>query len=278
MKEYYFFNKIKFKDGLLNNFVDATYIIHLENNGRMPNIEYQLKGYHPTNIVYLLINKGYKNFNKGPHISSPAYDLIDAYLQCFKHASKNNYNNILILEDDFIFSKKIKDINHILNINNFINKKNNSSFIYLLGCIPGVRLPVINNTNHYHLYLSIGNHAIIYSKKFRENVLNTDTLKIFDWDFFLNICNKNKFCYYLPLCYQLFPNTDNSRTWLNKNIILHFIGKNIFNILQMFKLNKQINPGYNFAYMFSKYILLIILLIIILLLIYLNIFRFIKSV
>ena len=268
MEECYIFNKIKFNDGLLNNFVDATYIIHLENNGRLPNIKHQLKKYHPTNIIYLLINKGYKNFNKGSHISSPAYDLIDAFLQCFKHASKNNYNNILILEDDFIFSKKIKNKNHILSIDKFINKKNNSSFIYLLGCIPGVRLPVINNTNHYHLYLSIGAHAIIYSKEFRKNVLNTDTLKIFDWDFFLNIYNKNRFCYYLPLCYQLFPKTDNSKMWLNENTILHFLSKIMFNILQIFKLDKQINPGYKFAYMFSKYILLIIVLLIILLLIY----------
>ena len=268
MEQCYFFNKIEFNDGLLNNFVDATYIIHLENNGRLPNIKYQLNKYHPTNIIYLLINKGYKNFNKGKHISSPAYDLIDAFLQCFMHASENNYNNILILEDDFIFSKKIKNKKHILNIESFINKKNDSSFIYFLGCIPTVRLPVINNINNYHLYFSIGTHAIIYSKQFRENVLNMNTLKITDWDFFLNIYNKNKFCYYLPLCYQLFPVTDNSKTWLSENKFLHFISKIIFNILQMFKLDKQINPGYNIAYTFSKYILLIILLLIIILLIY----------
>jgi hypothetical protein len=105
MKPYRFKKKI-FNDGFLNNSVDATYIIHLENNGRYNHIQEQLSEYHPTNIVYILFNKGYKKSKKKYFINKTCLDLIDACLKIFKHAEIHNYNNILILEDDFIFSKK----------------------------------------------------------------------------------------------------------------------------------------------------------------------------
>jgi hypothetical protein len=38
----YRFKKIYFDDGILNNAVDATYIIHLEGNGRYNDIQKQL--------------------------------------------------------------------------------------------------------------------------------------------------------------------------------------------------------------------------------------------
>ena len=36
-----------------------------------------------------------------------AYDIIDANIYIFNHAKQNNYSNILVLEDDFIFSSEI---------------------------------------------------------------------------------------------------------------------------------------------------------------------------
>jgi hypothetical protein len=64
----------------------------------------QLNEYQPTNTVYILFNKGYKKCKKQDFITNPPYDLVDANLNIFKHAKENNYDNILILEDDFIFS------------------------------------------------------------------------------------------------------------------------------------------------------------------------------
>ena len=262
MEKCYYFDKIEFNNGLLNNSVDVTYIIHLEGNGRLSNIIDQLTIFQPTNIIYILFNKGYKKCNKIPHISTPPYDLVDAFLQCFKHADENNYNNILILEDDFIFSEKIKDEEHILNIKNFTNKQNNKNFIYLLGCLPFLRLPVFYDTNHSHLIGSGGTHAIIYSKQFRENILKTNTDKIIDWDNFLNTFIKNKYCYYLPLCYQLFPETENSKYWGGQNVIIIFTSKIVFSIYQLFKLNKYVEPGYSIFYFLSKINIFILILII----------------
>ena len=54
----YTFENRNYTNGMFN--VDATYIIHLENNGRYQNIENQLSQIAPSNKVYILRNKGYK--------------------------------------------------------------------------------------------------------------------------------------------------------------------------------------------------------------------------
>ena len=52
----YHFEKIIFDKGLFDNCVDATYIIHLEGNGRYDDIMQQLTKYQPTKITYILFN------------------------------------------------------------------------------------------------------------------------------------------------------------------------------------------------------------------------------
>jgi hypothetical protein len=95
MSECYKFDNIEFNDGLLNDCVDATYIIHVEENGRFSNIQNQLIKYHPTDKVHLLTNKGPEcNKNIPNHI--PSTDLVHAFFECFEHAEKNGYRNVLI--------------------------------------------------------------------------------------------------------------------------------------------------------------------------------------
>lgn len=258
--EPYIFQKIIFNDGLINDSIDATYIIHLEDNGRIEHIKEQLLEYHPTNIVYILFNKGYKNSIKKSFINSPPLDLIDAFLIIFKHTIKYNYNNILILEDDFIFSKKIKEKEHIDIINKTIKKLEDTDFIYLLGCFPYLQIP-------YDLYnyrvLSTGMHAVIYSYKNRINTLNYKQELIKDWDIY-NFQNINRFTYYIPLCYQLFYETENSKVWAKDiNIVLYLLSKVLLNIFKLVKLDKQIEPGTTIFYYISKYLLWIIIVIII---------------
>jgi len=90
----YRFEKIIFNDGLLSDEVNATYILHLENNGRYESIMEQINEYHPTNIVYICYNKGYANCKKAEYIDATALDLVDANLHIFKHAKDHNYDNI----------------------------------------------------------------------------------------------------------------------------------------------------------------------------------------
>ena len=262
MNSCYKFKKILLNKPIFNNTVDATYIINLENNGRLQNINNQLSIYHPTNIVYIVFNKGYKKCKKEKFINLPPIDLVDAFINIFKHAQLMNYNNILILEDDFIFSKEILNKKHINNINNFLNK--NDDFIYMLGCLPFFYVPY--NFNTYKYVISAGTHSVIYSKKFRNKILKIDQKKIYDWDVFISKYINNKYCYYKPLCYQLFTDTDNSNFWgMNTNLkyVMKFIiiiAKYKFKIL---KLNKKPEPGFSYFYIFAKLNLLIIILFII---------------
>ena len=256
MDNCYTFKKIIYNDSLLEN-VDATYIINLEGNGRYDLIEKQLSEYHLTNIVYICLNKGYKNCYKNDYINSPPLDLTHAYLNCFKHAKNNNYENILILEDDFIFDKKIKQINHRKNINKFLKGHKNEYFLYYLGCIPVLQTPFDFNNNI--LLLSVGSHAIIYSKKTRDYILNLNEVNINDWDVFLNFFIIPRYIYYTPLCYQLFPETENKKYWgknSNNNFIYEYFILLIVEIIKLslkfLNLNKQIEPGYTFFYFFSK--------------------------
>jgi hypothetical protein len=262
---------MKNTDGIFHNTIDATYIIHLEGNGRHESIMKQLDEYHLTNDVYILYNKGFKKCKKTDNIVYPADDLIDAFLQVFKHANENKYENILILEDDFIFSRDIKNKNHIDNINDFLIKKNkkNESFIYFLGCVPVLSFPDITNKNTYYNILSAGMHSVIYSKKYREKLIRdyNKVEYIKDWDVINNTYSLDKYMYSSPLCYQLFPETDNKKTWGGHFKITQYLSYIPKAIIYILGINKNIEPGYSIIYAISK-ILPIILLIVFITIIY----------
>jgi hypothetical protein len=179
-KNCYNFKKITFSNGLLDDAVDATYIIHLEGNGRYDDILNQLTQFQPTKVVYIVFNKGFKNCEKNENITQPAHDLVDAFLKITKHANSpnQNYNNILILEDDFIFSERIKDESVQKNICSFLNNHKNDDFQYLLGCMPLIKMPYTLDGTHFISIVSLGSHACIYSKKNREQLLGIEQQNI----------------------------------------------------------------------------------------------------
>jgi hypothetical protein len=265
----YNFKKIKYNTGLLDDVVDATYIIHLEGNGRYDDIMNQLKTYHPTKEVYIVFNKGYKKCKKSEHIKLPAHDLVDAFLQVFKHAKNQNYDNILILEDDFIFTEKIMKESVQQDIYIFLNNNKDKDYQYFLGCLPYLQLPCTLDSKHFINICSGGTHAVIYTKKNRERLLNVNQKDITDWDYY-SFKNLRRYTYCEPLCYQLFPDTDNSNNWHKDNYIFHMMSKLAKKILNLFKLDTQIEPGYSVFYIFSKIfaLTLIILLILFLVIIY----------
>ena len=249
----YYFNEINYeKSGFLDPSVDITYIIHLDGNGRINNIKNQLNKFIPTKKVIILYNKGYKCKNN-PNINNSSKDLIDCYLEIFKHSAKHNHNNILILEDDFIFSDDILSIDlHDLNL--FILNKKEDKCVYLLGSLPFILIPY--EKNHYLNILSLGTHSVIYTRKIREEIISQNQYEIVDWD--KEILSKKRFCYYKTLCYQLFPETENSKEWFEYGhlTLLKFI-------LKKLELDKKVEPGYSNCLLFSKYSLLIIILIIV---------------
>jgi len=263
----YKFEKLNYDSGLLDTNVDVTYIIHLENSGRYDNILKQLEKYKPTKIVYILLNKGFTKCNKTGIESSHA-DLTDCYLQIFKHAQKQNFDNILILEDDFVFNEKIKENEHIKNINTFLEKKAGDNFIYFLGAIPWFLIPY--NSYNYRCILSSGTHSVIYSKSHRDDFLEnfSKRMMVTDWDINYNINFTSRFIYYTPLCYQICDNSENSRNpkFDNKYMalaseVVKYCNYNI--IFRILGLDKNPEPGYSIFYFYSKIIFYLVLVFLI---------------
>ena len=263
--ECYTFKKMKYNTGLLHDAVDATYIIHLEGNGRYDDIMNQLKTYHPTKEVYILFNKGYKKCQKDEHIKLPAHDLVDAFLNIFKHAKNQNYDNILILEDDFIFTEKIKKESIQHDICSFLNNNKNKDYQYFLGCVPSIHFPYTLDFKHFINISSLGTHAVIYTKKNREKLLKVNQKDITDWDWY-SFTHSRRYMYCEPLCYQLFYDTENSEYWGTNSYFLYIPARIVKKTFKMFKLDTQIEPGYSIFYILSKVFTFTLLILLILIL------------
>ena len=257
--ECYKFKEYNFPYGLLDESVDVTYILHLEGNGRLDSILNQINKYTTTKLIYIVFNKGYKKCKKADFIKNTVKDLMDANLQIFKHAQLKNYNNILILEDDFFFDDKIKDKTILKNVNTFLNKHKHKSFIYSLGCIPFISIPY----DRYHYYsVFMAMHACIFSKLYREDILKKNQKKLFDWD----EINPFTFIYEEPMCYQLVEDTENKTNWYDNND-KSFLGKlhtirikTILAYLNFLELDKS-HHGFSKAYFISKILFIIFVII-----------------
>jgi len=238
-----------FNQGFFDKSVDATYIIHVEGNGRYDGITKQLNIYHPTKLVYIVFNKGYKKCKKNLKEQLPRYDLVDSYLNIFNHAKDAGYSNILVLEDDFVFSELILDTIVQSRVNNFINDRGDTSFMYLLGALPYFQIPYDN----YNVYIkSGGTHAVIYSKKFIDETLQRSPGSIDDWDLYSNM-KIDRFSYYKSLCHQTFPLTENRTSW-NFSVFMLII---IDTVLKTLGLDKNVEPGYTIFNILSKLLFII---------------------
>jgi len=253
--ECYNFKKITYTDGIFTQGIDATYVLHLEGNGRIDYIEKELEKYHITNTVYIVFNKGFKKCTKSLTKQNSMYDIVDANVNIFQHANEHNYSNILILEDDFIFTEKIKDIKHIEQIQKFLVKNTNYDFMFHLGAIPFVSIPYDYYNN---ITFASGTHACVFSYSFRVRIIENQRA-IHDWDQYHNKINfymLNRYAYYTPLCYQLFPETENMKNWGVSPYIIN-------TLIQVTALDKQAEPSTSYIYLFSKMILFIVLMIIV---------------
>jgi len=272
--ECYTYKKHTYTDGLFNN-VDATYIIHLEGNGRIDAINKQLEEFHPTNIVYIVFNKGYKKCKKSLKVQNSMYDITDANLQVFKHSKMNNYSNILVLEDDFIFSNDVKSQQHRDNIDTFLKNNDNKRFIYHLGALPFTTVPY--NSYTYHS-LCFAAHASIFTAKTSDYILKYSmNNSISDWDIFL-LQYITRYIYYIPLCYQTIPETENKSNWYQSEIVRYVANSYI----HYTNFDTQPEPGtsyvYNIAKFFSFIFFILIILIVYWLLSYFKAFKAINKV
>ena len=254
MNNCYRFDKLELKGKPIFKSIDATYIIHLEGNGRYNSILKELSKVIPSKNIYIVYNKGYKKCKKFDFINRPALDIVDSNFNIFLHSNEMKYENILILEDDFIF----ENINNTdaENIDKFMIENKNKNISYLLGAVPFMLIPTFNQ-DHFRGILTLGMHAVICTRIYRDNMLKVNQKEINDWDL-KDIFKLNKYVYKKPLCFQTFPLTDNRKQWVDSGIIIKITDF----FLNITKLDKQIHPGYDIMYIFAKLIFIVLFIII----------------
>jgi hypothetical protein len=261
---------IKFDSGLYDDSIDCAYILYLEgNNDRYLKLMEQIKKYPLTKNIYLLRNKGYKNCKKNVDVTIPTHDCIYSHYEAYVHAELNEFNNIIVLEDDFIFDKDIDNEENINAINSFLNKKKNTNFIYLFGTIP----IIINKRDFYHYETTFfgGAHTYVISKKCRQKILNQNKQDFINYiDFEGNLVNNSDkvYMFYKPLSYQTFPVTENQKIWKNMyGNIMYYIY--VYSI-KVLKLDKQVQPGYDIVYFLAKLLPIIVVIVFLLIFIWLR--------
>jgi len=257
----YTFQEHKYPSGLLEKSIEATYVINLRNNGRYESILKEIDEYTPTRIVYIVLNDGFKKCKKNLSLNS-AHDLVDATLQIYKHANQMNYKNILILEDDCFFDKKIQDKKVLNDLTTFFINHKDTSFTYRIGYLPIVSIPFFTHC-FYGAY--IGTHAYVISESARQSILTRDQSIIKDIDEHVQFFT-TQYAYCMPLAYQLFPATENQQTWgTNSQILPSFITKSIAQIMSSFlkllNLDKSAYPGYNIMCIISRILFTILILL-----------------
>ena len=102
-KKCYKMQKYKFKNGMFDRSCDCCYVLTMENSKRKKKYMRQLKIFHPHSLVKIQTNKGFKKCKKTLREQKTPFDILDAYYNVFLDAKKNNYDHILVFEDDFFF-------------------------------------------------------------------------------------------------------------------------------------------------------------------------------
>jgi hypothetical protein len=231
-KHSYRYELIKNENGMFDNYVDMVYILTMEDSNRKEQYMKQINTYIPHKNILIQYNKGFKNCKKELNKQDTINDLNDAYYHAFLNALQQNYKNIIIFEDDFLFDHNINQF-----IVDYIGKfiKNNDYHIYHLGSIFHISIPTLSM--HLKSYFLVSSHGVIYNRDYiyyyikkYEKGLNKPN------DMVWNDLNIIKYTYYKPLCFQIATETENSSNWILSSIIIK--------INKLLNLHKNYQPGY----------------------------------
>ena len=252
--ECYRIQSIHFKECLFEN-IDATYVLIMENSNYESDVKKQLQQYKPTHNVHIQYNKGFKKCekyfcNNNKKISKTYQDLAHAYIRAFKDAKKNGYKQILVLEEDFIFSSEFNNNNHIETVNRFLLTIRKNKYMLSLGCAPIITLK--HSKELRKCVLSVGTHAIIYPDSLYSEIIQ-DCNKIEDIDIYLN--TKKKYMLHKPLVYQVYNETENRSNWGEQFGYVSKIITTIISsvILAFLELDKKEEPGTSILYKSNVY-------------------------
>lgn len=261
-KQCYYYKYIKQENGIFENTVDAVFVLLMENSKREDSVKNQLSKYNLHSNIIIQYNKGFKSCKKKLIEYKSNYDLLDAYIQVFNYSNKNNYENILVLEDDFIVTKNIYKKDYISAISNFI--KNNDYNVFSLGTHCFLKKKKINNyINKCFIYPSA--HANIYNKQYFKIFKDLVDKKILRHaDQYINV---NKlYMVNIPIIIQPYETTENKQNWDIIGLYSHLFLDKLLNINwdKNYK-EKELEYWERYYYFFTKvniYILANIIIII----------------
>ena len=274
MDNCYRFKNINYNSGIFDNFVDMTYVLLMENSKREKHVYNELNLFKPTKNVKIQYNRGFKNCSKDLCEQKSNWDIIHSTYNIFLDSIKNNYKNILILEDDFIVNNIIFDKYIIQDLKDIIN--NVRIDILLLGiftsyiitqkskiykCGNKLNIPCGGTQGYIINYDAIVKFIKLYEMSCKQAKIFTNNGHI-DW--FYNSKHFDTYFYYKPLIIQPLEETENKKTsWNNllSNIYIYIFNFNNTN-------KKELVKSYELLYK-SNYFIIYILLILILIIIYL---------
>lgn len=260
------YDYIQFENGILDNIVDAVYVMLLKNSSRTNNVYKQIYDLQLSKNNFIQINEKYTDCEIDLCEQKSYYHMYYNLVNIFKHSIKKKFKNILVLEDDFIFDEEIKNKNVINDLENFIN--NNTFDIYGLGNPPMLIYPNINLKHIRYKFIGLA-HSIIFSKDSRLKIIddykknkcmNTINGKIKYHDIYFNYLFDKKYTYYKPLCFQPLTETENQLTWINKPELWFKINKLFFSLIEI---DKKPKLGLQRMYIMFYIINLIVYIIII---------------
>lgn len=220
----YYYKYLKSEKGLFDNIVDAVFILLMENSPREKNVLEQIQKYKLHSNIIIQYNIGFKNCGKILKKQQSNFDLLDANFEVFKKSQELNYNNILVLEDDFIVTSNIFKIKYLNSLRKIVSKE-----YFNLISLGSIYLISTKYDNHIDnpLFLA-GAHAIIYNKRYFNNFINKYYYYFTQADQFNRI--KEKYVTNIPLIVQPAEKTENRKNWPKIGRLAHSIQDKLLDI------------------------------------------------
>lgn len=162
--------------------IDQVYLINLDE--RVDKFESAINMFRKLGInSYVRIVPNFDKYDESVSLNKFRQSVKDSHVRCVNDALFNNYNNILIFEDDFTFNQDDLDIEknihmHIAECNSFI--KNNEFDIMYLDNIKRIIKDSDNNTKSIIRYTSSNKIAQIVGKAYTHSyILNKNIFREF---------------------------------------------------------------------------------------------------
>ena len=163
-------------------------------------------------------NKGFKTCNKPSSVNVTKSDITHAYYTAFEYANEHNYNNIIVLEEDaeVLYYEKY----HYKLVDDFISRD-----FKIFSFASQGKFSKKDDNFYYIKGKASCSQALVFSKNERQKLMVEIKKRNYTGHIDTNYMIDNVVVYKHPLIVQLFPETENFKSWYE-----HIPGYNRFKI------------------------------------------------